>query len=208
MLSYSVFTIFGEILWWKLLLFSAPPFEHYVVRLEDLFELSNNFDALPIEGSEWCHFYSWSDPGNLRNCEVRNCERREMTIQSPYSILLEPLQFLLKNTSTPLIQGPLQEKNRACAQQLTQKSTLHRHSTPYLPHARNGMKNKKDMNKTWAVAWIEQREMNAKASSADIRITVDRGTSAFRHLHKTLLFVVLKNRSSFTELTALLSRAV
>ena len=37
--------------------------EHHAVRLKDLFDLSNNFDAPIHLRVVVMHFYSWGDPG-------------------------------------------------------------------------------------------------------------------------------------------------
>ena len=47
--------------------FPLKLFEHHVVRLEDLFELSNNFDV-PIHWTvRETHFYYCEAPAKLRN---------------------------------------------------------------------------------------------------------------------------------------------
>jgi hypothetical protein len=42
---FSVYLFFAEALYWKLFLFFFKLLEHRAVWLEDLFQLSNNFDA-------------------------------------------------------------------------------------------------------------------------------------------------------------------
>jgi hypothetical protein len=54
------------------------------------------------------------------------------------------------------------------------------------------VKNKGVMHKICTAVWIGQWEINEKFSNANTGPTEYRGTSACRHLHKTILFAVSK----------------
>lgn len=66
--------------------------EHHAVYLEDLFELSNNFDAQLIQetsrmfwkfqGFFFFYFYYASDPAKFRNHGLRTREKRDVTVFS------------------------------------------------------------------------------------------------------------------------------
>jgi hypothetical protein len=55
------------------------PHEHHTVWLEDLFKLSENFDA-SIHWNQSNGYLLLGDPANLRNHEVRTLEKRGISV--------------------------------------------------------------------------------------------------------------------------------
>jgi hypothetical protein len=99
------FIFFTETLWSELLRFSFQPLKHHAIWIEDLFELSNNFDA-PIHWRGWVmYFCSWCDSTDFRNPKVGARKKRATCVfifclKYVNTKFLNPVSFVQFNIPT------------------------------------------------------------------------------------------------------------